>query len=157
MAHIVVMAQEADQMPYRDRKVNTTQNVMATCSFDMKFTFVYTGWEGSAHDSRIFVEALTITTTDFPHQTPNKYYLVDIGYTNMPELIVMACCVLHKWIRMVQEQDEFFDAEESSEEDEDDDEDEDEDQGKGEGEGGGGGGGKGEGEGEGEGASISEV
>ncbi|CAL5340988.1 unnamed protein product [Camellia sinensis] len=47
-----------------------------------------------------------------------------------------ACCVLHNWIRTVQEQDEFFDAEESSDEDEDDveDEDEDEDEGKGGGE-----------------------
>ncbi|XP_028095809.1 uncharacterized protein LOC114295700 [Camellia sinensis] len=32
--------------------------------------------------------------------------------------IVMACYVLHNWIRTVQEQDEFFDVEESSEEDE---------------------------------------
>ncbi|XP_028099316.1 uncharacterized protein LOC114298876 [Camellia sinensis] len=37
-------------------------------------------------------------------------------------LIVMACCVLHNWIQKVQEHDEFFDAEESSDEDEDEDE-----------------------------------
>ncbi|XP_028056116.1 protein ALP1-like [Camellia sinensis] len=182
--HIVVVAPEGDRMPYRGRKVHTTQNVMATCSFDMKFTFVYIGWEGSAHDSRIFLEALTTNSADFPHPPPNKYYLVDAGYTHMPgyvapyrgqkyhlqefnrrrryhgpqELfnhrhsslrnviertfgvlkqrfpllrhmprydmvrqgpIVMACCVLHNWIRTVQEQDEFFDAEESSDEDED--------------------------------------
>ncbi|KAL7167035.1 hypothetical protein ACSBR2_037656 [Camellia fascicularis] len=47
--------------------------------------------------------------------------------------IVMACCVLHNWIRTVQEQDEFFDAKESSDEDEDDDEGEDEDEDEGEG------------------------
>ncbi|KAL7232098.1 hypothetical protein ACSBR2_010169 [Camellia fascicularis] len=164
--HIVVVTPKGDQMPYRGRKVNTTQNVMAACSFDMKFTFVYTGWEGSVHDSRIFVKALTTNTVDFPHLPPNKYYLVDAGYTHMPGNviertfgvlkqrfpllkhmprydmvrqgpIVMACCVLHNWIRMVQEQDEFFDAEESSDEDEDDDEDEDEDEDEGEGEGGG--------------------
>ncbi|CAL5405273.1 unnamed protein product [Camellia sinensis] len=204
--HVVVVAPEGDQMPYRGRKVHTTQNVMAACSFDMKFTFVYTGWEGSAHDSRIFLEALTTNSADFPHPPPNKYYLVDAGYTHMPgyvapyrgqkyhlqefnrrrryhgpqELfnhrhsslknviertfgvlkqrfsllrhmprydmvrqgpIVMACCVLYNWIRTVQEQDEFFDAEESSDEDEDDvedeDEDEDEDEGEGEGKGGG--------------------
>ncbi|CAL5402896.1 unnamed protein product [Camellia sinensis] len=51
--------------------------------------------------------------------------------------IVMACCVLHNWIRTVQKQDEFFDAEESSDEDEDDVEDEDEDEDEDEGEGGG--------------------
>ncbi|CAL5410713.1 unnamed protein product [Camellia sinensis] len=46
--------------------------------------------------------------------------------------IVMACYVLHNWIRTVQEQDEFFDAEESSNEDEDDVEDKDEDEDEGE-------------------------
>ncbi|CAL5341772.1 unnamed protein product [Camellia sinensis] len=195
--HIAIVAQEADQMPYRGRKVNTTQNVMAVCSFDMKFTFVYTSWEGRAHDSGIFLEALTTSSADFPRLTPNKYYLVDARYTNMPgyvapyrvqkyhlqefnrrhryhgpkelfnhrhsslrnviertfgELkqrfpllkhmprddmvhkgpIVVACCVLHNWRRAVQEQDEFFDTEESSEENEADDEDEDESEGAGE-------------------------
>lgn len=66
-----VVAPEGDQMPYRGRKVHTTQNVMAACSFDMKFTFVYTGWEGSAHDSRIFLEALTTNSADFPHPPPS--------------------------------------------------------------------------------------
>ncbi|GMP28717.1 hypothetical protein CsSME_00004148 [Camellia sinensis var. sinensis] len=70
--HIVVVAPEGDRMPYRGRKVHTTQNVMATCSFDMKFTFVYIGWEGSAHDSRIFLEALTTNSADFPHPPPSK-------------------------------------------------------------------------------------
>ncbi|GMP97487.1 hypothetical protein CsSME_00045720 [Camellia sinensis var. sinensis] len=49
--------------------------------------------------------------------------------------IVMACCVLHNWIRTVQEHDEFFDAEQSSDEDEDGVEDEDEYEGEGGGEG----------------------
>ena len=34
------------------------QNIMAACSFDMQFTFVWAGWEGSAHDTRIFYEAI---------------------------------------------------------------------------------------------------
>ncbi|KAL7258970.1 hypothetical protein ACSBR1_004968 [Camellia fascicularis] len=48
--HIAAVAREVDQMPYRGRKVNTTQNVMAACSFDMEFTFEYTGWEESSEE-----------------------------------------------------------------------------------------------------------
>lgn len=57
---------------------------MAACSFDMKFTFVYSGWEGSAHDSRVFLAAVTRPNLEFPHPPINKYYVVDAGYTNMP-------------------------------------------------------------------------
>jgi hypothetical protein len=31
---------------------------MATCSFDMQFTFVWIGWESSAHDTRIFLKVI---------------------------------------------------------------------------------------------------
>ena len=31
---------------------------MAACSFDMQFTFVWAGWKSSAHDTRIFYEAI---------------------------------------------------------------------------------------------------
>jgi hypothetical protein len=39
---------------------------MAACSFDMQFTFVWDGWEGSAHDTRIFYEAIRNTNIKFP-------------------------------------------------------------------------------------------
>ena len=48
-----------DAPRYRDRKGYTTQNVLATCSFDLKFTYVLSGWEGTALDSRIIKSALT--------------------------------------------------------------------------------------------------
>ena len=44
---------------YRGRKAFPTQNVLAACSFDLKFTYVLPGWEGSASDSRILDNALT--------------------------------------------------------------------------------------------------
>ena len=44
---------------YRGRKDFPTQNVLAACSFDLKFTYVLPGWEGSASDSRILNNALT--------------------------------------------------------------------------------------------------
>ena len=45
-----------------------TQNVLAVCDFDMLFTFVYSGWEGTANDSRVFLDALS-PENNFP--TPN--------------------------------------------------------------------------------------
>jgi hypothetical protein len=39
---------------------------MAACSFDMQFTFVWAGWEGSAHDTRIFLEAIDNPRIKFP-------------------------------------------------------------------------------------------
>ena len=48
-----------DAPRYRGRKGYTTQNVLATCSFDLKFTYVLPGWEGTALDSRIIKSALT--------------------------------------------------------------------------------------------------
>ena len=38
----------------------------ATCSFDMQFTFVWAGWEGSAQDTRIFLEAIDNPHIKFP-------------------------------------------------------------------------------------------
>ncbi|KAK9998468.1 hypothetical protein SO802_018071 [Lithocarpus litseifolius] len=38
--------------PHRSRKSAITTNVMCTCNYDMKFTYVHSGWEGSAHDSK---------------------------------------------------------------------------------------------------------
>ena len=43
---------------YCRRKDYTTQNVMAACDFDMRFTYVLPGWEGTASDSRIIKNAL---------------------------------------------------------------------------------------------------
>ncbi|KMT07803.1 hypothetical protein BVRB_6g146160 [Beta vulgaris subsp. vulgaris] len=49
---------EDQQMPYRGRKGIPTFNVMDVCDFDMCFTFVSAGWEGSAHDTRVFLHAI---------------------------------------------------------------------------------------------------
>ena len=44
---------------FRGRKDGTTQNVLAAISFDLKFTYVLAGWEGSTHDSRVLNDAFT--------------------------------------------------------------------------------------------------
>ena len=42
---------------FRGRKDGTTQNVLAAISFNLKFTYVLAGWEGSAHDSCVLNDA----------------------------------------------------------------------------------------------------
>ena len=48
-----------DVSRYRGRKSYPTMNVLAACTFDLKFTYVLPGWEGSASDSRILDSALS--------------------------------------------------------------------------------------------------
>ncbi|XP_023879973.1 protein ALP1-like [Quercus suber] len=82
--HIHVVLPEEDQHPYRGRKGATTVNCMCVCDFDMKFTFACVGWEGSAHDTRIFLNVLNNESDNFPKAPPGKYYLIDSGYPMKP-------------------------------------------------------------------------
>ncbi|GAV56624.1 LOW QUALITY PROTEIN: DDE_4 domain-containing protein, partial [Cephalotus follicularis] len=46
-------------------------------------SFVYAGWEGVAHDSRVLTEVLAEPSNNFPFPPPTgKYYLCDAAYTN---------------------------------------------------------------------------
>eukprot|EP00268_Persea_americana_P063835 TRINITY_DN8329_c0_g1_i4.p1 TRINITY_DN8329_c0_g1~~TRINITY_DN8329_c0_g1_i4.p1 ORF type:complete len:132 (-),score=11.31 TRINITY_DN8329_c0_g1_i4:9-350(-) len=56
-----------NQVPYRGRKGECHQNVLAACSFDMQFTFIIAGWEGTAHDSRILLDTIYKPQMKFPH------------------------------------------------------------------------------------------
>lgn len=67
---------------YRNRKGVNSQNIMAACSFDMKFTYILSGWEGSAHDAQVLADAVGTPRFKFPHPPPGKYYLVDAAYPN---------------------------------------------------------------------------
>ncbi|XP_030445514.2 uncharacterized protein LOC115668158 [Syzygium oleosum] len=82
--HINASVPVSEQVPYRGRKGNTTQNVLCVCSFDMKFTFVYSGWEGSANDCRVLSAALETPGLQFPRPPLGKYYVVDSGYASLP-------------------------------------------------------------------------
>ncbi|KAI7947037.1 hypothetical protein MJO29_011564 [Puccinia striiformis f. sp. tritici] len=62
--------------PYRNRKGTRAQNVLGVVDFDMKFTYLMVGWEGSAHDSRVLGSALS---EDF-HIPQLSFYLADAGY-----------------------------------------------------------------------------
>ena len=57
---------------FRARKNGLTTNVLAACDFDMKFTFVHAGWEGSAHDANVLADALRRDEVGFPLPPSSK-------------------------------------------------------------------------------------
>ncbi|CAH9131108.1 unnamed protein product [Cuscuta epithymum] len=77
-----------EQLRYRGRKGIPTFNVMAVCDFNMCFTFLSVGWEGSAHDTRVFLHAIETPSLNFPHPPEGRYYLVDKGYPDRKGYLV---------------------------------------------------------------------
>ena len=57
--HIPALITGRDVNSYRDRHGIISQNVLAACNFDLEFIYVLSGWEGSAHDSRVLNDALS--------------------------------------------------------------------------------------------------
>lgn len=64
------------ERPFRNRKGVMSQNILGVVNFDMMFTFVLVGWEGSAHDGRVLIDGVMKGL----HLIPGKYYLGDAGY-----------------------------------------------------------------------------
>lgn len=88
---------------YRDRKGRLSQNVLAACTFDMRFSYVLSGWEGSAADGRIFDNA---RHNGFAIP-PGKFYLADAGFPLCDALLVPYRGVryhLQEWGRAPQRQ-----------------------------------------------------
>jgi DDE superfamily endonuclease len=82
--HIPLSPPTALQSLYRNRKGFLSQNCLCICNFDMLFTYILTGWEGSATDARVWADALAkgFSVPD------GFYYLADAGYPHCKELLV---------------------------------------------------------------------
>jgi hypothetical protein len=106
-----------NQIPFIRRKGVPIQNILTACRFDIQFIFVSAGGEGSASDTRIFLEAIDNPNIKFakPLEGSNmcvyvciyvnvncfltffflknlyvftgKYYLVDSGYPTKYEFL----------------------------------------------------------------------
>lgn len=74
--HIHAIVGAELQGPFRNRKKTITQNVLGVANFDMTFSYILTGWEGSAHDGRVLNDAKGKGLRIFE----GKYYLGDAGY-----------------------------------------------------------------------------
>ncbi|XP_028120066.1 uncharacterized protein LOC114317529 [Camellia sinensis] len=116
-AHLHIKVSTELVARFHGRKQWPLQNVLAACTFDLRFTNVLAGWEGSASDSRILGCAINrehgITCPlGFPllkhYITPfrsTRYYLNEIrepmfSYTTQRKLVI-AACLMHNHIRGV--------------------------------------------------------
>ncbi|XP_075103436.1 uncharacterized protein LOC142178018 [Nicotiana tabacum] len=81
--HVKARLPQGQEIQYIGRKGYPTQNILVIVDFNMCFTFAWVGWEGAAHDSRIFGEAICRPELNFSRRIGNKYYLVDAGYSHM--------------------------------------------------------------------------
>ena len=82
--HIRCTPSAADHDGARNRKGVLTQNCLAACSFDLRFTYVLSGWEGSTHDSTVYHDA---RQHDF-YIPSGRYYLADAGFASSDALLV---------------------------------------------------------------------
>jgi hypothetical protein len=83
--HIDMHVGLKDQLRYRNRKGHISTNVLAACNFEMEFTYILVGWEGSAHDGAVFRDALYKKGFITP---PGKFWLGDAGYPNTDTILV---------------------------------------------------------------------
>jgi hypothetical protein len=74
--HIGAIVPLEGQAVFRTRKKSLSQNVLGVCNFDLTYSYVLCGWEGSAYDSRVLNDA---KTKGLP-LPPGKFYLGDAGY-----------------------------------------------------------------------------
>jgi hypothetical protein len=81
--HIPTTIAEHRAPPYRNMKGTLSHNVMVACDFDLNFTFVSCGWEGSASDAGVLRSAIS-KGFSVPE---GKFYVVDGGYANTSSFI----------------------------------------------------------------------
>lgn len=82
--HINCTPSAEQRQAARDRKGALTTNCLAACTFDMRFTYIFSGWEGSAPDSTMWYDA-RITSLRIP---AGKYYLADAGFPTCLALVI---------------------------------------------------------------------
>ena len=92
--HAFVLAKEHANM--RNRKGAILQNCLFICNFDLLFTYVVTGWDGSTADATMWYNA----HTDNLYIPEGKYLLADVGFGGSDVLLVLYCGVrnhLKEW------------------------------------------------------------
>ena len=59
----------------------------------MLFTFINSGWEGSAHDNAILVDSITRADLQFPHPPNGECH--EITYGTFFEIMFLMLCQIH--------------------------------------------------------------
>jgi hypothetical protein len=87
-SHVKVVMLVDEVVNHTCRHGYTSQNVLAICDFDMRFTFVVAGWPGAAHDTRILNHALA----NFPSfSMPRK----GMHGTSFPLFYISCTCIIY--------------------------------------------------------------
>ncbi|KAF0703189.1 hypothetical protein AaE_015505 [Aphanomyces astaci] len=80
--HVPVSVPEAIVAPFQGRK-GVTMNVLAACDFDLMFTYVLAGWEGSAGDGKTVYDIMdagfALTTKCLTPYRSTRYHLKEFG------------------------------------------------------------------------------
>lgn len=82
--HIACAPSAEDRDASCNHKGFMSQNCLVCCDFDMNFTYVLSGWEGSVADASLYHDAWL---SNFAIPT-GKYYLADAGFPCCLELLV---------------------------------------------------------------------
>jgi hypothetical protein len=83
-SHIHATARAEYREAWRNRKGFISQNCLFCCSFNLLFTYILTGWEGSASDARVYESAIS----DDLIVPEGSYLLADAGFPHCKELLV---------------------------------------------------------------------
>ncbi|XP_020243588.1 uncharacterized protein LOC109821847 [Asparagus officinalis] len=97
--YIPCMVYGEDQTPYRNRHGYLYQNILAACTFDLRFIYVLVGWERSANDSRVLKDAMSRSACSLP--LPNGF-----PYETQKSMI-WACIGLYNFLKMENSNDDF--------------------------------------------------
>ena len=83
-SHIPARLPARERAAYQNCKGFLSKNCLFACDFNFNFSYVLTGWEGSATDARVFQDVCQ-NDLEFPQQ---KYLLADAGFPSTPNLLV---------------------------------------------------------------------
>lgn len=89
-SHIPVCVPVKEAKPWYDRRGNLSQNVFTACDFNLCFTYVLAGWEGSLSDVVLWDQARSGSFT-IPQ---GKYVLGDAGFA-----LNLSCLTPYKGVR----------------------------------------------------------
>jgi hypothetical protein len=82
-SHFYLHVPVSEQRRFRNRHGDLTHNVLSVVDFNINFTYILAGWEGSAHDGRVLNDAIS---RGF-RAPEGRYFLADAGYANRDFLL----------------------------------------------------------------------
>ena len=92
VTHVKLVVPKSKVVPHLCRHKYTSQNVLAVCDFDMRFTFVLSGWPGSVHDMTVFKDATRRYANKFPHPPPGD--ILSLSFLNITQICVVFCLII---------------------------------------------------------------